>query len=212
MGGATRGGRRGSKPTTNSKSDGGTAKGVLSMKNKGNKDANANPSPLLVQPTDNPNKSQVFSVLTGAPNLPTPPPSVVDVGSVLVSTSTIGDENQSRLFFEACRRNGRMENEVMLAKDLSSYVRYELFPRLKFIMSNSQLNFSTEKNTICGLICADMGLLDAKASVPWWENYKDMIADVLNAKRADVTGAIKRVFMRKLNRILFQKQRCYLLL
>jgi hypothetical protein len=39
--------------------------------------------------------------------------------------------------------------------------------------------------------------VDEKAAVSWWERYKDMIADVLNAKRADVTGAIKRAFLRK---------------
>lgn len=139
---------------------------------------------------------QVYDALTGDA-LPTPPPSVVNVGSVAVSTTLSSDDHQSKLFFEACQRNGRMANEVMLSKDLSSYVRYELFPRLKFIMSNSQLNFSSEKTTICGLICADMGLLEPKAAVEWWEKYKGMIADVLNAKRADVTGAIKRVFMRK---------------
>jgi hypothetical protein len=42
-----------------------------------------------------------------------------------------------------------------------------------------------------------MGLVDEKASVSWWERYKDMIADVLNAKRADATGALKRAFLRK---------------
>jgi hypothetical protein len=43
-----------------------------------------------------------------------------------------------------------------------------------------------------------MGMLDPTTAVLWWEYWKDVIADVLNAKRADVTGAIKKVFVRKL--------------
>jgi hypothetical protein len=42
-----------------------------------------------------------------------------------------------------------------------------------------------------------MGMLDPNTAVTWWETYKGMIADVLNAKRADVTGALKKVFVRK---------------
>jgi hypothetical protein len=41
-----------------------------------------------------------------------------------------------------------------------------------------------------------MGLKEATAPVMWWEHYKNVIAYVLNAKRADVTGAVKRAFMR----------------
>jgi hypothetical protein len=31
----------------------------------------------------------------------------------------------------------------------------------------------------------------------WWERYKGMMANVLNAKRADVTGTLKKAFLRK---------------
>lgn len=190
----SKGEMRRSKSAKHSKQVKVASRGLQHLDGKGTNTCLANVNtPLL----EKPNNGQVYNVVTGVA-LPTPPPSVVNAGStVTMSTTTLGDEHQSKLFFEACQRNGRMENEVMLAKDLSSYVRYELFPRLKFIMSNAQLNFATKKNTICGLICADMGLVEVKASAAWWESYKNMIADVLNAKRADVTGAIKRVFMRK---------------
>jgi hypothetical protein len=42
-----------------------------------------------------------------------------------------------------------------------------------------------------------MGLVQPNAAVLWWEHCKDMIVDVLNAKRVDVTAAIKRKFMSK---------------
>jgi hypothetical protein len=143
-------------------------------------------------------KGRVFSLNSGIQRIQTAPPSVVVVAPDGGTNTGVGVEHPSKTWFEACQRNGRLDNEVMLAKDINVYVRYELFPKLKFIMNNNQLNYSTERNTICGLICADMGMDEPKAAVSWWETYKSMIADVLNAKRADVTGALKRVFLRKL--------------
>jgi hypothetical protein len=77
---------------------------------------------------------------------------------------------------------------------LNAYVRNSLFPKLKFIMGKQQMSYSPDGNTICGKICNGVGMTDPKLAVSWWEHYKDMIADILNAKRADVTGAIKRAF------------------
>lgn len=145
---------------------------------------------------------QRFNIQTGVPNysVTTNPasrlPSLVTVQQP-PGGSEVNPEHESKTWFEACQRNGRMDNQAMLAKDISTYVRYELFPKLKFIMNSKQLNYSSEQTSICGLICTAMGLVDAKAAVSWWERYKDMIADVLNAKRADVTGALKRAFLRK---------------
>jgi hypothetical protein len=139
----------------------------------------------------------VFNLQTGASIMQqSNPPSVV----VAINNATLQNEvnvdHESKTWFEACQRNGRMDNEEMLTKDIGSYVRYELFPKLKFIMNSKQLNYSSDKSSICGLICHAMGLVDEKTSVSWWERYKHMIADVLNAKRADATGAMKRVFLR----------------
>jgi hypothetical protein len=139
-----------------------------------------------------------FSVTTGRPITATLAATVEPVADTVpapVPEVVVG--HQSKRWFEACQRNGRMDNEAMLAKDISAYVRYELFPKLKFIMSKKQLYYTAERPSICGLICDDMGLMDQTTAVAWWERYKDMIADVLNAKRADVTGAVKRAFLRK---------------
>jgi hypothetical protein len=64
-------------------------------------------------------------------------------------------------------------------------------------MSNNQLNFSTDPSTLCMIICKAVGMVEKDTAVTWWEAYKDMIADVLNANSADVTGALKKVFLRK---------------
>jgi hypothetical protein len=74
---------------------------------------------------------------------------------------------------------------------------FNLFPKSKFIMNNKQLNYSSEKDSICFKICRSMGLVEDMADVSWWERYKDMIADVLNPKRADVSGGLKHAFICK---------------
>lgn len=156
------------------------------------------PAPAPTVATTNRPMPTVFNLQTGV-SIATRsnPPSVVAVVPG-PAPNEVNLDHESKTWFEACQRNGRMDNEEMLNKDIGSYVRYELFPKLKFIMNSKQLNYSSEKSSICGLICHAMGLVDEKTSVSWWERYKDMIADVLNAKRADVTGALKRVFLRKL--------------
>jgi hypothetical protein len=142
---------------------------------------------------------RVFQLQTGRPlmSAASNPPSVVAVVPVAPVNNEVINDHESKTWFEACQRNGRMDNQEMLTKDISAYVRYELFPKLKFIMNSKQLSYSAERTSICGLICCAMGLLEEKAAVSWWERYKDMIADVLNAKRADVTGALKRAFLSK---------------
>ena len=157
---------------------------------------NVPPATKAVHPTTVTTK--VFTMKTGIEVQPlSRPPSVVAVSPAPETNMGNGD-HESKTWFEACQRNGRMDNDAMLTKDISAYVRYDLFHKLKFIMNNKQLNYSSEPTSICGQICIAMGLLEEKEAVSWWERYKEMIADVLNAKRADVTGALKRAFLRKL--------------
>lgn len=137
-----------------------------------------------------------YSANLGIPRTETGPPSVVAVNGEY-STLHVAGENLCKVWFEACQNSGRLTNKALLEKDISTYVRYTLFPDLKFVMSDNQLNFSTDPSTLCMIICKAVGMVDKNTAVTWWEAYKDMIADVLNAKRADVTGALKKVFLRK---------------
>jgi hypothetical protein len=143
---------------------------------------------------------RVFNLHTGKPlqveSNQSHPPSSIAVTPVQ-GTQEVSTDHESKTWFEACQRIGRMDSQEMLSKDINAYVRHELFPKLKFIMDNKQLNYSSEKESICARICRSMGLVEERAAVSWWERYKDMIANVLNAKRADVTGAMKRTFLRK---------------
>jgi hypothetical protein len=137
--------------------------------------------------------SRRFIVGEGAPKCV---PLVVAVNN---NDSVVADQGDTNVkaWFEACQNSGRMNNTAMLHKDISSYVRYDLFPNLKFIMAKTQMEYSSDPATLCAIICTAMGMIDRTTAVSWWEHWKDMIADVLNAKRADVTGAIKKVFVRK---------------
>jgi hypothetical protein len=76
-------------------------------------------------------------------------------------------------------------------------VRNTLFPSLECIMADAQMEeYSAKKHSLCYLICQPMGLKEAMAAVMWREHYKNVIAYVLNAKWAYVTGALKQAFKR----------------
>jgi hypothetical protein len=137
-----------------------------------------------------------FSMRTGVPvaAAATPLQMVVVTGARTPSVSN-SDYTTAELY-EVLRQKGRMGDDDMLHQDLVMYVRNDLFPKLKFFMHKSQLLYSAVDDTICYQICADLGLSETRAC-SWWEKNKQKIAKTLNSKRADVTSAIKRVFMSK---------------
>ena len=121
------------------------------------------------------------------PTVPAPEP----VGSLLV------EKHECTVFFEDCQRYGRIDREELLVKDITGYVRKDLFPKLKFIMNDRLLVYSMNPNSICSIICQEMGLKDPNTQLAYWERFKGMIGNVLNMKCNDVTGSIKRAFMSK---------------
>jgi hypothetical protein len=94
------------------------------------------------------------------------------------------------------RRKGRGGGENSDISDLKTYVRTDLFRKLKFVMSDRQLVFSTATNSICYQICRDMGIREERSAL-WWEMYKTKMLSILNGKRADVTATVKRTFISK---------------
>jgi hypothetical protein len=137
---------------------------------------------------------RVFSTRTGGTLTEPPIPHVLVPHNTTPSVTT--SEYTSAELYEVLRKKGRMGSESMLASDLVSFVRIDLFPKLKFFMDSRQLMFSTAKDSICYQICTDLGLTAMRAAA-WWELYKNKIVKTLNSKRADATSAIKRVFMSK---------------
>jgi len=63
-------------------------------------------------------------------------------------------------------------------------------------MSTNQLQYSAEETSICHQICCGIGVVGNRRS-KWWEAYKNKILETLNAKRADMTSCIKRIFLSK---------------
>ena len=107
-------------------------------------------------------------------------------------------EKSSKKWIAACQKSGRMGSSEILARDLNQYVRYDLFPKLKFIMSKNQMHFIKAEGSFCSTICSAMGLVgDDDVTVSWWEAHKDTILAILKSKCADVTAGIKRAFVRK---------------
>lgn len=156
------------------------------------------PSPPLATP---PGGSTVFSLRTGG----VLPAQIVPKESVNVTpgeANGLGAQNtaethECKEIFEDCQRNGRMDTEEMLVKDITTYVRYELFPKLKFIMTDRLLQYSSDPDSMCSIICGGVGVKEAHMKVAYWGRFSKMIGSILNMKRNDVIGAVKKGFMRK---------------
>lgn len=156
---------------------------------------NTQQEPTRLSPTIQPSTTSRRFVVGEGPPAQVPPA----VATVNLTAAVVPEQGglNVKAWFEACQNSGRLNNTAMLHKDISSYVRYDLFPNLKFIMAKTQMEYSTDPTTLCAIICSAMGMKEPTTAVTWWEHWKNMIVDVLNAKRADVTGAIKKVFVRK---------------
>ena len=99
-------------------------------------------------------------------------------------------------WYETCREKGRLGSEGVMELQFVSYVRKDLFPKLKFVMNKNQMKWSTDPNSLCSLIRTELRVKDMFAE-QWWETHSNLIVQTLNAKRADVTASIKRAFMSK---------------
>lgn len=102
-------------------------------------------------------------------------------------------------WFEACQQNGRVDHAGILDADVNGYVRNKLFRKLKFVMSEQQMNYSREKGSFCLTICEGVGVCveNEAIMVSWWEAYKKSVVVIMNQKRADVTSAVKTCFQSK---------------
>ena len=122
-------------------------------------------------------------------------PSEVDVQDV-ESRETGSLKVSSKSWYELCRANGRQGSAEMMTTEVVTYVRNDLFPKLKFFMHKKHMVFSNDPKSLCFQICNGMGVPESHACA-WWEEYKMKVLETLNSKRADVTACIKRAFMSK---------------
>jgi len=106
---------------------------------------------------------------------------VPEEGNVGKANDTVDDttDNPSE-WYETCCQYGKRGGASLLS-DVTMYVRTELFPKLKFIMSPHQLQYSSEETSICYQICCGIGVVDNQRS-RGWEAYKSKILETLNTK------------------------------
>ena len=121
------------------------------------------------------------------------------VREVQKTNNNTAQGKRTKEWFEECQKNGRFDHAGILAADVNGYVRKTLFPKLKFIMSERQMNYSKEKGSFCMTICTGMGLSveNEEVMVSWWEAHKTTVSYILNQKRADVASAVKVCFQSK---------------
>ena len=105
----------------------------------------------------------------------------------------------------ALNNNSRAREE----HSVKSLVCDEVFPRVKFTNSTSYeyivddekgLFHDLEKHLVIGEPDRDKQSAIAKA---WWLEFRDSARDALNAKRNNVVGQMKKVFLSKFNNDLF---------
>jgi hypothetical protein len=87
-------------------------------------------------------------------------PEQADVPAVIANVQSPPERNTddngchiSKTWFEACQCNGRMDNDDIMMTDITNYVWNTLFPGLKFIMADAQMEYSNDKHSLCYLIC-----------------------------------------------------------
>ena len=66
-------------------------------------------------------------------------------------------------------------------KYIDRHVQKEIFPKLKFISSPEMMDFSTDPQSICQVIC-DMFKVESNGQRHFWSIYKNCISTRLNKK------------------------------
>jgi hypothetical protein len=75
-------------------------------------------------------------------------------------------------------------------------VTERIFPVKKFVSGQKELdNFSG--NSSLGMLVMAMLKIDKPDQLPWWNAYKDSVADAISNRRTTVTNDLKKVVMSK---------------
>jgi hypothetical protein len=146
----------------------------------------------------------IFNVKTGMPvsgasSARVSVPAIVNVGETGSAASGLVPGSQqygTREWYQLLQEKSSLGGVEQITIQLVTYVRNELFPKLKFFMNAKQLSFSAEKDSLCYHICQGMNV-NKDYAMDWWDEFKNKILATLNSKRADVTSCIKKAFMSK---------------
>ena len=91
-----------------------------------------------------------------------------------------------------CERANKTAEE--LKQDLKQFVRNHVFPKCKMVTNPMQLQFTTDKKSICQFVCEGMNVKPSRQGI-WWEQSKKAIHQCINKRRGHVSTAVKNVFI-----------------
>ena len=90
----------------------------------------------------------------------------------------------------------KREMEVHKNLQVKQYSREKLFPRLKMFCNPTEMQYSSDKKSLCQRICRELGVRK-EFRRQWWTHHCKDIRDELNKRRSEVTSRMRKVFICK---------------
>jgi hypothetical protein len=88
------------------------------------------------------------------------------------------------------------ETDLRTHRRINALVTERIFPVKKFVSGQKELdNFSG--NSSLGMLVMAMLKIEKPDQLPWWNAYKDSVADAISNRRTTVTNDLKKVVMSK---------------
>jgi hypothetical protein len=121
----------------------------------------------------------------------------ISEGSSIVSSLGTGVQDHCQ-GLEVVVRGGNELNETSIhGKTISIYARNHLFRKKKFILNESEMEFSaTDGMSICFQCLMKLNMVVEK-SQQFWEDHKHIVVREINNKRSNVAYAMQKEFFGK---------------
>ena len=88
------------------------------------------------------------------------------------------------------------ETDLRTHRRINAVVMEKLFPVKKFVVSQKELDDFSGNSSI-GMLVMTMLKVKKPDQLPWWNAYKDSVADAISNRRTTVTNDLKKVVMSK---------------
>jgi hypothetical protein len=88
------------------------------------------------------------------------------------------------------------ETDLRTHRRINAVVMEKLFPVKKFVVSQKELDDFSGNSSI-GMLVMTMLKVEKPDQLPWWNAYKDSVADAISNRRTTVTNDLKKVVMSK---------------
>ena len=86
--------------------------------------------------------------------------------------------------------------------NLGSVIKVFVFPKIKFINTYTDLDYSNNETSVCGLVKKHLNMPCTEPNkLIWWKQLKVHVPMYLNRKRSTVSKAIEKRFESKSNQI-----------